>query len=104
MVKFYTETLDFEHMQMKDAPFPSVRLSDVTIIDFFKSEGGGGLNNTNHFCMSIAKEDYKELQKRLHKAGIETAEPKLRGGAKGRGWSVYIRDPEENMLEFRWYD
>lgn len=104
MHAFYRDVLRFEHMQMPKAPFPSVRVSDVTILDFMQSDKPQGLDGANHICFSVSKDGMDELKIRLEAAGYEIPEPKLRGGAKGRGWSVYIRDPEENMLEFRYYD
>ena len=49
------------------------------------------------------------LLKRLAKGGIEVIEgpvPRIGGRAGGRaqGMSVYIRDPDENLLEFISYD
>lgn len=112
VVSFYTDTLDFAPLNVeeyfaKKANFPSVRISPSTILDFFasdKSAESAGLNNANHICFSIDKDDFPAFRKRLVDAGIDVPDPVSRSGAKGQGHSVYIHDPEQNMLEFRYYD
>lgn len=104
VLAFYTDVLNFESMQLAEAPFPSVRVSDVTILDFFQSDEPKGLRSANHVCFSVTKDAMEALRERLAKAGIQVDKPRLLGGAKGRGWSVYVHDPENNKLEFRYYD
>lgn len=105
---FYTNVLGFapcrvEEFRAGKAPFPSVRTSASTILDFFQSDEGGGLKGANHFCMAIEKDAFPALKTRLENASVHVPEPVLRSGARGDGLSVYIRDPEANLLEFRWY-
>jgi catechol 2,3-dioxygenase-like lactoylglutathione lyase family enzyme len=38
-----------------DAPFPSVRVNESTIIDLIEGERSG--ENLNHFCMVVSAED-----------------------------------------------
>ena len=46
-----------------------------------------------------------ELQQTLEKAGADiVAGPMPMRGARGRGVSVYARDPEQNLVEFIRYD
>ncbi len=46
-----------------------------------------------------------ELQQTLEKAGADiVAGPMPMRGARGRGVSVYTRDPEQNLVEFIRYD
>ncbi|CAN8068968.1 unnamed protein product [Agarophyton chilense] len=108
MLAFYMETLRFapcglEEYEKGKRPFPSVRVSGLSIIDFFKSDNARGLSGNGHFCFSIGKSDLVDLRKRLEKVGITVEEPAKRSGARGDGMSIYFRDPEENMLEFKYY-
>lgn len=46
-----------------------------------------------------------ELQRTLERAGAEVvAGPMAMRGARGRGVSVYTRDPDQNLVEFIRYD
>lgn len=43
--------------------------------------------------------------KRLQENNIDIKEgPVLRWGSRGTGTSVYFRDPEENLIEARYYE
>lgn len=103
MHKFYTTVLNFTPVQI-EAPFPSARVSDITILDFLKSDKASGISAGNHFCFCIGKDDFPALKGRLEQAGIHVKEPVIRAGARGDGNCIYVRDPEQNMIEFRWYD
>jgi catechol 2,3-dioxygenase-like lactoylglutathione lyase family enzyme len=49
--------------------------------------------------------DADALRELLAKAGAEVvAGPRELEGARGKGTSVYVRDPDENLLEFIVYD
>lgn len=115
LVDFYVSVLGFEPYRVDafkagQAPFPSVRVSPMTILDFFAAKEPEapppqGLRQSNHFCFSIAKSEFDALRDRLEKNGVETTHPpKKRSGARGDGWSIYLEDPEGNNLEFRYYD
>jgi catechol 2,3-dioxygenase-like lactoylglutathione lyase family enzyme len=117
MVAFYQDALDLpaerlEAYRAGDAPFPSVRLNDQTIIDFFPkpmwtddphAQGSG--ENMNHVCLAAGKSDWDALRQRLDARGIEIETgPAPRGGARGTGTSIYFRDPEGNLIEVRHYE
>lgn len=117
MVQFYTEVLRLpgerlEEFKNHKVPFPSVRLTKDTIIDLFPRQLWEKTNpndvcrpNLNHFCLSTDKSSWEKLQKRLQKNGVQIDDgPVKRWGAHGPGVSIYFRDPEENILEVRYYD
>jgi cytokinin dehydrogenase len=87
-------------------PFPSVRINEATIIDLVRTERGeaGPTTNLNHFCLVTDAADLNPVVERLSKAGIriETG-PAIRSGARGDGLSVYLRDPDQNLIEVRTY-
>ena len=79
-----------------NVPFPSVRLNSNTIVDLFpkkmwqkSAQAGQGRENLNHFCISLNKEEWDNLIKRLeaNKVGIEEG-PAQRWGAHGTGMSI----------------
>lgn len=87
-------------------PFPSVRISDATIIDLVRAEPNqaGLRTNLNHFCLVTDDADLNPIVERLSDAGIsvETG-PAIRSGARGDALSVYFRDPDHNLIEVRTY-
>lgn len=113
LTNFYSSVLGFEPINVEEykqgkAHFPSVRVNPTTIIDFFENkelEQTPGIHHGNHFCFALPKPEFDALLIRLKEADVSTkGPPKLRSGARGHGWSVYIDDPEGNTIEFRYYE
>ena len=116
MLKFYTEVLNLPVERLAEyergsVPFPSVRLAEDTIIDLFPKPLWEKSNpdqvcrpNLNHFCLATDKSSWQALTARLHEKGVPIDEgPVKRWGARGSGTSIYFRDPEENVIELRYY-
>ena len=64
--------------------------------------------NQDHFCINVALHDERDEQDPgerilayLESHGIEPKESGERYGAEGFGWSVYISDPDENIVEIK---
>jgi catechol 2,3-dioxygenase-like lactoylglutathione lyase family enzyme len=117
MIAFYSKILMLRTERLEEyrsgkAPFPSLRLNADTIIDLFpkrmweKSAGRGkGRRNLNHFCIAVSKSEWEELRSRLGLNGVDIEEgPVERWGAHGTGTSVYFRDPEDNLIEAKYYE
>jgi catechol 2,3-dioxygenase-like lactoylglutathione lyase family enzyme len=116
MLAFYLRILELpaerlEAYRAGKAPFPSVRLGPDTIIDFFpermwarEGEAGRCGAHLNHFCLALDRPVWDGLSHRLEEGGIaiETG-PVKRWGAHGTGISIYFRDPENNLIEARYY-
>jgi catechol 2,3-dioxygenase-like lactoylglutathione lyase family enzyme len=59
----------------------------------------GGLD---HFCLSIHCEDLSVLAAELRALGVRVeGDVKERRGAYGTGDSLYIRDPDDYMIELK---
>lgn len=81
-------------------------LIDIVPVDSELGRLGGGPprqdgRNLEHFCLLVADLDEKELPQLLREHGIDAGEPALRYGAAGFSKSVYINDPEGNVVELK---
>lgn len=91
-----------------DAPFPSVRVDADTIIDFVARGDGvrpGGTDtagtNTDHICLVV---DDCDLETVARSGTFDcVGEPTTRFGARGNGTSLYVTDPDGNVVELRTY-
>ena len=113
-LRFYNDILGMEILRLDDfkagnVRFPSARLNADTIIDFFPSPdqppiGKDGIKNQDHFCMVIEPQDMEALKSQCLSMGIEVQQgPGTRWGAHGNGTSLYIYDPDDNVVELRHY-
>jgi extradiol dioxygenase family protein len=117
MLDFYMNVLQMTGERLAEfsenrVPFPSVRLTTDTIVDLFPREMWEKNNpdqvcrpNLNHFCMVTSEANWKRLRENLEKHDVPIDEgPVERWGAHGTGISIYFRDPEENVIEVRYYE
>jgi glyoxylase I family protein len=57
--------------------------------------------NLDHFCLAIDSFDEPKLRAYLTEYGVEAGESGSRYGAQGQGPSLYLRDPEGNVVELK---
>ena len=57
--------------------------------------------NLDHFALRIERLEPKALRAYLARHGVDMGEVKSRYGAGGEGPSVYIEDPEGNVVELK---
>jgi len=58
--------------------------------------------NVDHVCLGIEASDMEALARHLKASGVEVmGEPAIRYGAHGMGLSIYLRDPEGNVIELK---
>lgn len=57
--------------------------------------------NLDHFCLRVEPFDETAIRAQLSAAGIETEAVKSRYGAEGYGPSLYVTDPEGNVVELK---
>lgn len=81
-------------------------LIDLVPVDSELGRLGGGPprqdgRNMEHVCLRIAAVPEEALLAHLRSAGLEPGEFAERYGAEGFGRSVYINDPEGNVVELK---
>ncbi|MEU6081441.1 VOC family protein [Streptomyces sp. NPDC047108] len=104
---FYCGPLGLEPVRVEEwragkAPFPSVRVSPSTIIDVVqRPEGAPEGSNVDHICLVVEPLDWEQVVD----SGMFTVldGPGERFGARGTAQSLYVRDPDGNTVELRWY-
>lgn len=101
---FYCETLGMvpvrvDEWRQRKVPFPSARVNGGTIIDLLATARTG--ENANHFCLVVEPQDFEVLKATARLEVIEG--PVTRYGARGDGTSLYVRDPDGNTVELRYY-
>jgi catechol 2,3-dioxygenase-like lactoylglutathione lyase family enzyme len=93
------EPIDVDEWRNGQASFPSVRVSESTIIDLMAGQPDG--RNTDHICLVVEPTDLHELSQRKDLNVVQG--PVQRGGARGQGWSLYVIDPDGYLLELKQY-
>ena len=112
-LRFYSELLGLpvervDQWRAGEVRFPSVRINADTIIDLFASDqetiSKEGARNQDHYCMVIEPTDMEALKASFEALGVEIqAGPGKRWGSHGDGISLYIYDPDNNVVELRHY-
>lgn len=106
-----------EAFERGEAPFPSVRVDEATIIDLMaisgaaavdKFTGGTGSATTaplNHLCLSMDAATYEAIADRLNAADVilSSGGPQAFGARGAAEVSSYFRDPDGNVIEIRYY-
>ena len=105
MLEFYTDVLGLEGVRVNEwrrgeVLFPSVRLDATTLIDLMNGERSGV--NVDHICLVIEPTDLDQL---AASGSVQVARGPLEGlfGAQGFARSLYIHDPDGNLIELRSY-
>ena len=57
--------------------------------------------NMDHLCLRVEPFDVDAIRAHLAAHGVEAGPPKLRYGAEGEGYSLYLEDPEGNTVELK---
>ncbi len=82
--------------------FPSVRVNDDVIIDILAAPADhAGAENVDHFCLVVEPTDWDAV---VAAGTFEVVDgPDTRFGARGNAQSLYVRDPDRNVVELRYY-
>jgi catechol 2,3-dioxygenase-like lactoylglutathione lyase family enzyme len=119
---FYVDVVGFQPVRAEEyrageAPFPSVRINATSIIDLTARDTAADVDTmtktsatagfpVNHVCVSVSKEEYEALDARLTAYGVDTSSRRVvTYGARGNApHAFYFRDPDNNVIEARYYD
>lgn len=119
-VKFYERVFGFRPVRLDEyrrgkVPFPSVRVTDSFLIDFYPLQtvatpGSKIVTNLNSFAVRL--DDNTDLDRLIEQlaAGGVRAERQVDGlvvtrfGALGQGSSIYVRDPDNNIVELKTHE
>jgi catechol 2,3-dioxygenase-like lactoylglutathione lyase family enzyme len=81
-------------------------LIDLVPVDGKLGRAGGAApaeegRNLDHFCLRIEPFDPAAVRERLSRHGYAAGEVEQRYGAEGEGPSIYVTDPEGNVVELK---
>jgi catechol 2,3-dioxygenase-like lactoylglutathione lyase family enzyme len=110
-LRFYTGTLGCSEERRIDALGlvqlrAGASLIDLVPVDSPLGKHGGGApdpaaKNVDHFCLRIEPFDAEALAAHLRAHGVEPGDVGERYGADGHGPSMYLRDPDGNVVELK---
>lgn len=110
-LEFYVDRLGLSPVRVDafrngEVKFPSVRINEGCIIDLFPPamhNGNVAGRNLNHFCL-VTGEAIDSVAAALETAGIRIVDRAERNfGARGFATSIYVHDPDGNVVEIRAY-
>ena len=110
---FYTRVVGlapvrFSEFDAGEAPFPSVRVCEDSLIDLMPLEmaNGSAGHPINHVCLALSRAEYDALAARLQAAGVDTS-ARMDHNFGAQGWApqaFYFADPDGNVVEARYYE
>jgi catechol 2,3-dioxygenase-like lactoylglutathione lyase family enzyme len=104
MLDFYTRLMGLvEERRIEQIGLIQLR-AGRSMIDLVPSEGAIDENfkNVDHLCLGIETADMLAVARHLKECSVEVmGEPAMRYGARGMGLSIYVRDPEGNVIELK---
>jgi len=79
---------------------------DLVPVDGELGRAGGAApgregRNLDHFCFRVEPFDEAEIRRDLAAHGVEAGPVAMRYGAEGSGPSLYLTDPEGNVVELK---
>lgn len=111
MVRFYCDVLGCAIDRRRDDIGLIQLRAGRSLIDLVPVDGelggaGGAApgregRNLDHFCLRLETFDEREIRKHLACTGAQAGETGSRYGADGEGPSIYVSDPEGNIVELK---
>ena len=111
MISFYCDALGCTvHWRRPDLGLVHLRAGNA-MIDLVPVDGplgkkggaapGSQARNMDHFCVRVEPFDVDAIVRHLQAHGARTGEIRPRFGAQGEGVSIYVFDPEDNLVELK---
>jgi catechol 2,3-dioxygenase-like lactoylglutathione lyase family enzyme len=104
MLDFYSRVLGLKEERRIDQIGLIQLRAGRSMIDLVPSAGTPDekSRNVDHVCLGIDAADLSAVASFLKDNAVEVmGEPATRYGARGMGLSIYVRDPEGNVLELK---
>jgi catechol 2,3-dioxygenase-like lactoylglutathione lyase family enzyme len=111
MLRFYCEVLGCTIERRQDAiGLVQLRagrsLVDLVPVDGKLGRAGGAApgkegRNLDHFCFRVEPFDEAAIRRHLEAHEVEAGPLATRNGAEGEGPSIYLSDPEGNVIELK---
>ena len=111
MMKFYMDVIGCTLEKTQEALGLYQLRAGSALIDLVPVDGPLGLKggaapgregrNLDHFCLQIEPFDADEIIAHLKASGADPAPVASRYGAEGQGPSIYVPDPEGNVVELK---
>jgi catechol-2,3-dioxygenase len=103
-IQFYGEVLGCQVERRLDEPKLVQLRAGASMIDLVPAgsapQSAEG-RNLDHFAVRISTFDFPALAAHLQQHGVAVGEVKRRYGAEGYGSSLYITDPDGNVVELK---
>jgi catechol 2,3-dioxygenase-like lactoylglutathione lyase family enzyme len=111
MLRFYGDVLGCREVRRQDEIGLVQLRAGSSMVDLIPISGklgaaGGAApgregRNVDHFCFRVEPFDEAAIRAHLAAHGIEAGPAASRFGAEGEGPSIYLEDPEGNMIELK---
>ncbi len=111
MLRFYCDVLGCAVERRQDAIGLVQLRAGRSLLDLVPVQGklgqGGGAapgregRNLDHFCFRVEPFDEAAIRRQLLAHGVEAGPVESRYGAEGEGPSLYLTDPEGNVVELK---
>ena len=111
MLQFYCDALGCTVERHRDDIGLIQLRAGQSLIDLVPVEGklgraggaapGKEARNLDHFCLRVEPFDEADIRQHLKAHGIEAGPVASRYGAQGQGPSIYVSDPEANVVELK---
>jgi catechol 2,3-dioxygenase-like lactoylglutathione lyase family enzyme len=111
MLAFYGDVLGCREVRRQDEIGLVQLRAGSSMVDLIPVDGklgaaGGAApgregRNVDHFCFRVEPFDEAAIRAHLAAHGIEAGPAASRFGAEGEGPSIYLEDPEGNMIELK---
>ena len=111
MLDFYLNVLGCKMEQIQEGPGLYQIRAGSSLIDLVPVDGkigkmGGAApgkegRNLDHFCVRVDPFDADAILAFLKSKGVEAGAVESRYGAEGEGPSIYVTDPEGNVVELK---
>jgi glyoxylase I family protein len=111
MLRFYCDVLDCKVERRQEELGLTQLRAGRSLIDFVTVDGelgraggsppGSEGRNMDHLCLRIEPFDAEAIYAHLNQYGVKAEEISSRYGAEGEGPSLYLSDPEGNIVELK---